>query len=224
MDKSIPLSGQIYMLGIRPGKGGIFSSVSQAMGYLLTGAILLELYQNENIYIKNKRVFVCNPYSKNRLHLFAIHKLKSNKKPRKVAGCVNRLKFSMRHIRQAVQDNLVRKRVIRLEQKQFLFFRWKKPVLSDKSSLDHLISEIKEMVAAEKAPGDKIVLLSLLQHGGLLRRLYPDRTARKHAKKQLTKMMVNNDVSNAAAQAITAAQAVAASVAVSAVVAASTNS
>jgi hypothetical protein len=123
----------------------------------------------------------------------------------------------MKYIRGEVQKQLIDKRIIRMENKGFLFFKWKKPVLIKKQEVYSLVNEIERNVFGNPTSEEEIMLLSLLKPAGLLKRIFPDKDKLKRAKKRLDKLTVENQISIAVSDAISAAQAVAASVAVTTV-------
>ncbi len=100
-----------------------------------------------------------------------------------------------------------------MEEKRFLFFRWNRPVVTDKQKVFHLLSEIENCILKESADKHQILLLSMLKPAGLMKRIFREKEKRKKASRKLKKMMVENQVSVAVADAIAAAQSVAASVA-----------
>ncbi len=213
MNESIPLSQKLYLLAIHPEKGGIISTSYSAINYVLIGSLLLELYQNKNIRFEDKRIIVLNTKSNIEIHRFLLEKLSATSKQFRISRWISKLNMSAKHIRQSVQHNLTDKRYIRMQDKKFLFFKWKTPVLLKKQYVFQLITEIDKQIFSGTATEDEIILLSFIKPAGLLRRIFPERDKRKRGSKKLNKMMVENQVSIAVADAISAAQAVAASVA-----------
>src|SRR5665811_2102795 len=108
-----------------------------------------------------------------------------------------------------------------MEPKQFLFFSWEKPIVVNKQVVSKLVSEIEKQVFSGSVSEEEIILLSFLKPAGLLNRIFPEREKRKKAKVHLKKMMIENQMSVAVADAISAAQAVAASIAITAAAASS---
>jgi hypothetical protein len=216
MDQSIPLAQKIYFLGIHPEKGGIRSTSQTAMNYVLIGTLLMELYLEKKIKFDEKRIVVLSTKTDNQLHRFLLEKLSTAKSPRKIGRWINKLNYSQKYIRSEVQKSLVAKRLIRLEPKRFLFFRWQKPVVIHKQVMYRLIDDINKQIFNGTSVEEELIFLSFLKPGGFLNRIYRDRKKRKQARARLKQMMVENRVSGAVAEAILAAQAVAASVAVSA--------
>jgi hypothetical protein len=122
-----------------------------------------------------------------------------------------------------VQKGLVAKRLIRLEDKQFLFFKWKKPVVLNKQVMYRMIAEIDKQIFKGTSAEEELIFLSFLESAAMLRLVYQDRRKRKQARARLKQMSINNRVSGAVADAIAASQAIAASVAASAAASAATN-
>jgi len=213
METSLSLSEKLFVLAVHPEKGGIIYTSATSMNYVLPGAIMLELFMNGNIVFENKRIIVKNGKAENELHHLLLEKLNTQKKPQKISRWLNKFSYSQKKIRKQLQKNLTRKGIIRMEEKSFLFFRWKKPVLTKKQVVYHLRGEIENQIFKGKADENEIMLLSMLQTTGLMRRIFPDKQKRKKARLQLKKMMVENQVSAEVTEAIKAVQAVAVSVA-----------
>ncbi len=214
MNESIPLSQKLYLLGINPEKGGIISASYTAMDYVLMGSLFLELYQCKNIRFENKRIVIKESRSEIVLHQFLLDKMSKSTKPLKISRWINKFYYSLKHIRREIQQGLVEKRVIRMQPKHFLFFKWEKPILVNKQVVYKLVAEIEKQVFNGSANEDEIILLSFLKPAGLLKRIFPERDKRKLAKQKMNILMVDNQVSIAVADAISAAQAVAASAAI----------
>ena len=218
MEALIPLSQKLYLLGIHPEKGGIVSHSYTAMDYAVLGGLLMELYKLKKIKFEGKRIVVLSDNAESKVHQLMLSKMRKAKSPRKISGWLKRFYYSLSEIRSEIQKGLAEKRLIKLEPKRFLFFKWKKPVVINKQALYKLIDEIQSLVMAGTQDEEELILLSFIEPAGLLYRLFPERQKRKQAKARLKELMVKNCVSAAVADAISASQAVAASVAVSAAV------
>jgi len=216
MDNSPSLSEKLYLLAVHPENGGIRMSSSNVMRYVLAGALIIEMIPRQNIRMENKIIYLLNSRSKNPLHLFVIGKLVKHKNRMKISAMITRLSFSAATVRRNIQDSLVRKRLLRMEEKRFLFFRWKKPVLINKQVVHRLQDDIKNWISGGTAGEEEIMLLSLLQPAGLLGSIFPDRNKRKAAGKELKKLTVDSQVSESVSAAIAAANAVAVAVSVAA--------
>ncbi len=216
MDQPIPLSQKLYLLGIHPEKGGLNSATYHVIGFVLSGALFLELFQQGNIKFEEKKVVFLNDKTSNPIHQFLLEKIKQKPRPLKLGTWISKLNFSQKYIRKETQQGLVDKRLIKMEPHQFLFFHWKKSQILNHQVVYKLVSEIENLVFKGTENEEEIMLLSMLKPAGLLKRIFPERDKRKLAAEKLKKMMIDNQVSEAVSQAIAAAQAVAASVAITA--------
>lgn len=214
MDNTIPLSQKLYFLAIHPEKGGITTWSYTAIDYVILGSLFMELYQTGKIKFENKRIIVLSTKADTPLHRFMLNKLNSAKSPRKISTWINRFYYSLKHIRKEVQDGLVQKRLVKMEPKHFLFFKWRKPIVTNKQALYKFENHVTGLISKGTEIDEELILLSFLEPGGLLHRLYRERKKRKEAKALLKRMMIKNNVSGAVADAIAASQAVAASVAI----------
>lgn len=224
METSIPLSQKLYFLAIHPEKGGIISWSYTAIDYVLIGSLLMELYQLKKIRFDNKRVVVLEKKSENRVHRFMLERMSEASSPRKISTWISRFYMKMKVIKTEVQSSLVDQRLIKMEPKRFLFFRWSKPLILNRKVVQQLEREVKSAISKGSEMEDELILLSFIEPGGLLYRLFPERSQRRDAKKRLGKMLVANRVSAAVADAISASQAVAASVAIMAATASAATS
>ncbi|HKI88093.1 MAG TPA: GPP34 family phosphoprotein [Draconibacterium sp.] len=215
MNEPIRLSEKLYLLGIHPKKGGIISASYSAMDYILLGAIFLELYLNKNIRFEGRRIIIQDASSKIPLHQYLLEKMSKPNRPLKISRWMNKLYFSLKYIRNEIRQELVKKRIISLQSRRFLFFRWQKPVIVNKQFIYHLVSDIENHVFKGTSDEEEIMMLSMIKPAGLLKRIFKNKERRKQAKKKLNLLMVENQVSIAVADAISAAQAVAASIAIS---------
>lgn len=216
METPIPLSQKVYFLAIHPDKGGITSWSYTAIDYVVIGSLLMELYQQKKIRFEDKRVVVHDRKSESSLHRFFLERMSQSKSPRKISTWISRFHMKMKVIKTDIQQNLVDKRLIKMEPKSFIFFHWTRPAILDRKAIAQLEREVKDSILKGTEVEDELILLSFIEPGGLLYRLFPEKQKRREAKKRLAKMMVSNRVSAAVADAISASQAVAASVAVTA--------
>ena len=216
METLIPLSQKLYFLGINPEKGGIFSRSASAMNYVVLGSLLMELYLQKKIKFEGKRIVVLSGQADNAVHQFMLDKMSKTKNPKRISTWINKFFYSHSKIITELQKELVDKRLIKIEPKQFLFFKWTKAYVTNKQVLYKVVDQVRGQIMNGTSVEEELILLSFLAPAGLLYRLFPDRKKRKLAKNRLKQMMVKNRVSSAVADAISASQAVAASVAASA--------
>lgn len=208
MNDTISLSEKIYLLGINPKKGGIVMAANSAMNYVLIGGLLLELSLKKNIVFEKNRIVIKNNKSSNSLHQFMLDKIGKSNKELKISTWISKFTFSIKFIKKEVQQALMKKRVIKMVQRRFLFFHWGSPEIVNFQVLYKLLAKIESQVFKGTDIEEELVLLSFLKPAGLLTRIFPDREKRKHAKEKLNLIMNKNQLSIATNNAIAAAQAV----------------
>ncbi len=221
MNEPIPLSQKLYLLGIHPQKGGIISASYSTMKFVLSGALLLELYNSGNIKFEDKRVVLLTTKTSNETYRFFLEKMSAAKSPKKISIWISKINYSNKMILREVQMGLVDKRIIRMQEKQFLFFKWKSPAIVNLSFVYHLIDDVKSWILNGTSDEEQLILLSFILPAKLHYRLYTDRQKRREAEKKLKNLSIDNPVSKSVQNAIQAAQAVAASIAVNAAVSSS---
>lgn len=224
MEKSLSLSEKLYLLAVHPQKGGIIFAASQKLDFALIGALFLELMSEGKIKFENKRIVVLNSKSDDSIQNYLLQKINNAKRPQKISSWVSKFRLSIKKIRRHIKKNLVQKRLLRMEAKQFLFFHWEIPVLLNKQTVYKMQSEIENMLFQGTHDEENIMLLSMIKPAGLLKRIFPEKERRKSAEKKLKQITQTNLVSKAVSEAIAATQAVAVAVAASSAAAASTTS
>jgi len=204
MELSLTLPEKIYLLSIHPQKGGIIASVFNNLNYLVSGAVLFDLYVGNKIRFEGKKAVLTDKKYLDQVQKLAIEKMEKAGTPRSIYRWIHRFSWSYRSVKKLIIQSLVSKRLIRVEQKQILFFRWTKVYLVDRMRVAKLVDEIESWIS--KGTGDEAnrCLLSLLPQSGLFQRVFPRREKRKPAREQLKQMGVENVVSKAVVMAIRA--------------------
>lgn len=213
MNEPIPLSEKLYLLGINPKKGGIISAARTAMDYAILGGLIWEMYLAGNIRFENRRVEIVNQKSENKLHLFLLEKMGNQKRNLKVGRWINKSYFSLKYIRRQLQQNLMSKRLIQMDDRHFLFFRWKSPVIINRQAVYHLVDEIDSIVFNGTASEDELLMILLIQQAGLMRRIFQSGERRNEAKKRIKNIETTNQSSIAVSNAIKLVKAVKTSIA-----------
>lgn len=212
MSENVTLTQKIYLLGIHPQRGGIISPAYTAMDYCLLGTLFLELYQLKKINFEKKRIVVLDTNADNNLHRFILQKMDKSKRPLRISHWINKFYFSLKYIRKEIQQQLSDKRLIRVEEKRFLFFKWGRPHIVDKQFVSKLVTEVEKMIFGSPSSVDDIYLLTFIKPAGLLRRIFSSREKRKQASKRINKLMYEKQASIAVSDAISAAKMVTQSV------------
>ncbi len=212
MENEMTVNEKLLLLAIRPGKGGISGMSSQDLDFTLLGATFLELTLSRNVDIKDKRIELISGKTSSPLYAYLLEKLAKSTRPRKISRWLSSVSISKRKVRAGIYDSLVQKREIKLEDRHFLFFNWKKPFLMPGNHVFYLIDKIKTTISQGPGFPEDIYLLALLEPARLLRRIYPERTMRKQARLKIKGFQSGNQVSQAMRQAIETAGAVRTSV------------
>jgi hypothetical protein len=204
MEFSLSLPEKIYLLAIHPQKGGIVTTAFNHLNFVVSGAVLLELFVEHKISFEERKVVLIEKKYSNPVQKLAIGKIEKSGTPRSVYRWIHRFSWSYRSVKNQIIQSLVSKRLIRIEQKQFLFIRWKKVYLVDKMRVAKMVGEIESWISKGSGDEENRFLLSLLPHSGLFSRLFPQRENRKPARQKLKQMGVENVVSKAVVMAIRA--------------------
>ena len=206
MELSLSLPEKIYLLAIHPQKGGMVATAFNHMNYVVSGAVLLDLFVGNKIRFEGKKVVLIDKKYSDPLQKLSIEKIEKAVEPRNVSRWVYHFSWSYRSVKKLIIQSLVSKRLIRVEQKQFLFFRWKKVYLVDRMRVAKMVDEIESWIFRGAGDDANRCLLSLLPQSGLFSRLFSRREKRKPAREQLKQMGVENVVSKAVVRAIRAKQ------------------
>lgn len=209
MNETISLSEKMYLLAINPEKGGIYMSSKGSIDFVLIGCFLLELVQKKNIEIVEKRIKLWDLKPTVGIHRLMVERMSKAPKPYKISTWINKFQFSFRKLKNPLLDELVAKRLIRLEEKSFLFFHWKKSVLIQKDVVTRLIYDLDRMIFSGSMDEESQHLLSMIKPAELMKRLFPDKEKRRKAVEKIKQLNVDNPVSIAVTQAIRARRAAA---------------
>lgn len=209
METLLNLAEKLYLFSIHPEKGGIISDAYQQRDYVLAGAVIFSLLETEKIALEEKKVRIKSTMGLDPLQQVAIQKMSRFSHPVSVSRWVNRLSWSGRNFRPVIKNSLKEKRLIRLEPRQFLFFKWEKVFLTDRMKVLSMISEIENQLNATVKKPEELHLQSLLNASGLLKRMFPDKEKRKNIKEKLKQSETGNVVAKAVADAIRVSKAAA---------------
>jgi hypothetical protein len=202
METGLNLAEKIYLFSIHPEKGGIISDAYQQRDYVLAGAVIFSLLEDDKIALEEKKIRMKNNTGLNPLQEVAIQKMSRFSHPVSVSRWVNRLSWSGRNFRSIIKNSLKDKRLIGIEHKQFLFFKWDKVFLTGRIKVTQMIAEVENQINNARKEPEEIHLQSLLNSSGLLKRMFPDREKRKNIKAKLKQSEKDNVVAKAVADAI----------------------
>ncbi len=141
-------------------------------------------------------------------HAYLLEKMAGSPQPRRIQFWLSSLRISMRKVRSEVYQSLVQKREIRLEERRFLFFRWKKPFLNPGNHASQVVDKVKRLINQPPDVEEEVYFLILLEPASLLRRVYPERTMRRSARMKIRQFRENNGSSAAVQQVIGVSKAI----------------
>jgi len=211
METSLSNAEKMYLFSVHPEKGGIVMAAYNTLVPVLTGAVLFDLIAAKKITLEEKRIILTGNTGHDPLQAFVLEKIATASKPRTAQFWIHKFSWSSKKIKAFVKDSLKQKRLIRIEERQFLFFRWDKVFLTDRVKVAGFISAIEAQIkGGGKTPVDD-GLLSLLIPSELLKRLFPEREKRKNIKSGLKQMQLENVVAKAVTDVIRMSRAAAVS-------------
>jgi hypothetical protein len=189
MENELTLGEKLLLLAIKPNKGGIMCMSSYSLDFCLIGATILELELSGNISIMDKRVKVNREISSSSLFNYFLEKIVKAQRPRKIGYWLGPFSISKKRVRNELYQSLVQKREIRLEDKRFLFFTWKKPWLIPSNHTWNLINSIKNHGYQNSDNMHDLYLSALLEPAELWSRIYPERAMRRSAKQKINQYL-----------------------------------
>lgn len=203
MNKPLKLSEKLFCLVVNPKKGGILLSASSALGMTLTGSIFIELMNKEIVSIENKRVRLINPsLQSDDVHEFLLRKIREHKRDRKIRVWISYFSARKRKLQKLFIRDLVRRNVLRTEERRILFIPYEKVFLMDRSLVDSVVKEVENAVfGREQRTEESLTLAVLVAKSNLLSRIFPERSRRKEALRILKKIP-DTEISNAIQDAI----------------------
>jgi hypothetical protein len=203
MDKSLKLSEKLFCLAIDPKSGGILLGASSALCMTLTGSVFVELMKKGLISIDRKIVQVIDPtVQADEIHEFFLNRIRQREKSRRIRNWLSYFDVRNRKIQKLFIRSLVRKNVLRTEEKRILFIPYEKVYIMDKELVENIRREVEvTLMSLSGSMEDSIVLSVMVAKTNLLSRIFSDRARRKEAAKNL-KQLPESDISKEIQEAI----------------------
>ena len=183
-------------------------NASASLGITLAGSVFVELIKNELVSIENGHVHLVNPTLQNdEIHEFFLKPIRQREKDRKIRNWIAWFNGRSRKIRKIFIRDLVRKHILRIEEKRFLFIPYSKVYLMDRELVESFSKEIGNTLLGKTEPSDDSIILSVMAaKTNLLPRIFPERAQRKIAARNLKKLP-ETTISKAVQEAIEMMQA-----------------
>lgn len=203
MERSLKLSEKLFCLAINPKNGGILLSASSALSMTLTGSVFVELMNKNLVSVQKGVVHVLNPtIQTDDIYEFFLNRIRQRRKDRKLRNWLTYFNIRGRKIQRLFIRNLVRKNVLRTEEKRILFIPYEKVYLMDREWVESVREEVENAVLGRGSSSDEMMILAvMLARTNLLSRIFPERTKRKEAAGYL-KNVPETDISKAVQEAI----------------------
>lgn len=203
MERSLKLSEKLFCLAINPKNGGILLSASSALSMTLTGSVFVELINKNLVSVQKGVVHILNPtVQTDDIHEFFLNRIRQREKDRKLRNWLTYFNIRGRKIQRLFIRNLVRKNVLRTEEKRILFIPYEKVYLMDREWVESVRNEVENTILGRGSSSDEMMILAvMLAKTNLLSRIFPERTKRREAAGYLKKMP-ETDVSKAVQEAI----------------------
>ena len=203
MDRSLKLSEKLFCLTVNPKNGGILLNASTSISMTLTGSVFVELMNKGLISIENGVVHLVNPtFQNDEVHEFFLNKIRIRGKDRKLRTWISYFNVRGRKIRKHFIRSLVRKNVLRTEEKRILFIPYEKVFLMDRDLVENIRKEVETtLLGREAINDDSIILAMMVGKTNLLSRIFPEWAQRKEATKFL-KNLPETQISKAVQEAI----------------------
>lgn len=203
MDRSLKLSEKLFCLAVNPRKGGLLMNASSTLSMTLTGSVVIELLKKELISITNGVVHLENSSIQNDEILeFFLNRMRLRAKDRKLRNWISYFNVRGRKIQKLFIRNLVRKNVLRTEEKRILFIPYEKVYLMDRELVENIRKDVEiTLLDLAGSSDDSIILTVMIAKTNLLSRIFPDRGRRKIASRNLKKLP-ETDISKAVQDAI----------------------
>lgn len=208
MDKSLKLSEKLFCLAVNPKNGGILLNASAALSMTLTGSVFVELLNKGVVSMEKGVVHLVNSTVQNdEIHEFFLNRIHERGKDRKMRNWVSYFNVRGRKIQKLFIRDLVRKNVLRTEEKRILFIPYEKVYLMDRELVDNIRKDVEATLMGKAKPTDESLILAVMAaKSNLLPSIFPDRIRRKEAANNLKKLP-ETEVSKAVQEAIQMMQA-----------------
>lgn len=177
----------------------------------LFGSILVDLYLEEKIEFKDKRIISKSSYTKiSKAHNMFLSKIAATKKKKRIKTWIANLAWNSRKYRHLILHDLALKGKIRLEDRRFLFIPYKSAFLIDINTRNSYLEDLKEILLnKQKIDSEKASLIGIIDACKIHRIITRDKESLKKIKENIKELVVQDSVSVEVRQVIREMQAAA---------------
>jgi hypothetical protein len=203
MDRSLKLSEKLFCLAVNPKNGGILLNASAVLAMTLTGLAFVELMNKGLVSVENGVVHLLNPtFQDDEVHDFFMKRIKLHGRDRKLRRWISYFNVRGRKIQKHFIRSLVRKNVLRTEERRILFIPYEKVFVMDRGLVESIRKDLANMLLQNGTATDELLVLALMvEKTNLLSRILPERPQRKEARRFL-KGLPETPISKAVQEAI----------------------
>jgi hypothetical protein len=203
MERSLKLSEKLFCLSVDQKNGGIFLNALSTLMMTLAGSVFIEMMNKGLISIDNEIVHVKDPTVQNdEIHEFFMRRIRIRLQNRKLKNWIYHFNLNGRKIQKYFIRDLVRKNVLRTEERRILFVPYEKIFVADRGLIDSVRGEIENVLLQKSGINDEMyVLAAMVERSNLLSKIVPDRWQRKEARRFL-KSLPLTQVAKAVQEAI----------------------
>lgn len=203
MDRSLKLSEKLFCLAVNPKRGGILLNSSAALAITLTGSVFVELMTKGLVSIEKGVVHLENPtFQNDEIHEFFLSRIRLRGKDRKLRTWISYFNVRGRKIQKHFIRSLVRKNVLRTEERRILFIPYEKVFLKDRDMVESIRKEVETTLQGRGDQSDESIILAMMvAKSNLLSRVFPERAPRKEASRFL-RNLPETTISKAVQEAI----------------------
>ncbi len=191
MEKSLSLSEKLYFLSIKREKGGISMSVSSQIHLVLHGAILIEMLHKAIIKVEDHRIILQRTTSENEIYSYILDLFKGYSSTKRVRFWISRMSMKRARIKRLIHSQMENKRLISIEKKHFLFFKWDKPHILNYKLHRELNKVVSSAIFSNESNNDELILMILIKSLNSLKNIFQDKDNRKQARRMLKALVVN---------------------------------
>lgn len=203
MERSLKLSEKLFCLAVNPKNGGILLSASSTLSVTLAGSVFVELMNKNLVSVQKGVVHVLNPtIQADDIHEFFLNRIRLRKKDRKLRNWLSYFNLRGRKIQRLFIRSLVRKNVLRTEEKRILFIPYEKVYLMDREWVESISKEVENATLGKDISSDEMLILAVMvTKANMLSRIFPERSKRREATRYL-RNLPETDISKAVHEAI----------------------
>lgn len=189
---------KFLLIAQHPEKGR-FIIPDMQLNHGIIGALLLEMSLVEMIDIEKDKLILKNYKKSNDPLIKEISSIiKDSKKPRKVKYWITRFARKSRKFKWTILDDLVKKRLIRIENKKFLgLIPYRKNYLAESKTRNSLIQELKKSILSRREiSNENIVVLGLVEACKMHKAITSDKIELKRIKKELKEVIKESPIAS----------------------------